>query len=80
MPSPEADIQAVFKPHVPSSIADSFPSTAISSGHEWSDTDKPKILIVGAGIGGLLLGNLLRKAGCQFLIIEKAKELKPLGI
>ncbi|KAF9300973.1 hypothetical protein BGZ74_007294 [Mortierella antarctica] len=79
MPSPEADIQAMFKPHVPSSIADSFPSTAISSGHEWSDTVKPKILIVGAGIGGLLLGNLLHKAGCQFLIIEKANELKPLG-
>ncbi|KAF9337521.1 hypothetical protein BG006_004347 [Podila minutissima] len=79
MPSPEADIQTMFKPHVPSPIAHSFPSTAISSGHEWSDTDKPKILIVGAGIGGLLLGNLLRKAGCQFLIIEKAKELKPLG-
>ncbi|KAG0099493.1 hypothetical protein BGZ93_007369 [Podila epicladia] len=78
MSSSDNDIQAMFKPHIPPLIADCFLSTAISS-HEWADTDKPKVLIVGAGIGGLLLGNLLRKSGCQFLIVEKAKELKPLG-
>ncbi|KAG0083717.1 hypothetical protein BGZ92_010536 [Podila epicladia] len=40
---------------------------------------KPKVLIVGAGIGGLMLGNLLQKGGIDFQILEKSKEIKPLG-
>ncbi|KFH66160.1 hypothetical protein MVEG_08261 [Podila verticillata NRRL 6337] len=39
----------------------------------------PKVLIVGAGIGGLMLGNFLQKGGIDFLILERAKEVKPLG-
>ncbi|KAG0023641.1 hypothetical protein BGZ81_008050 [Podila clonocystis] len=40
---------------------------------------KPKVLIVGAGIGGLMLAFLLKKGGVPFLIIERASEVKPLG-
>ncbi|KAF9158791.1 hypothetical protein DFQ26_007255 [Actinomortierella ambigua] len=37
------------------------------------------VLIAGAGIAGLSLGVMLKKAGIQFTILEKASELKPLG-
>ncbi|KAF9320555.1 hypothetical protein BG003_005738 [Podila horticola] len=40
---------------------------------------KPKVLIVGAGIEGLMLGNLLHKGNIPSLIFERAKEVKPLG-
>lgn len=44
-----------------------------------TDDGKPKVLIVGAGIGGLTLGILLLKAGVPFEIYERTKEVKPLG-
>ncbi|KAG0259686.1 hypothetical protein DFQ27_003934 [Actinomortierella ambigua] len=37
------------------------------------------VLIVGAGLGGIMLANLLEKAGISYLIIEKAQKVKPLG-
>ncbi|KAF9367894.1 hypothetical protein CPB97_005175, partial [Podila verticillata] len=40
---------------------------------------KPKVLIVGAGLGGLMLGNLLQKGGIPYDIYERAHEVKPLG-
>ncbi|KAG0325826.1 hypothetical protein BG000_001654 [Podila horticola] len=40
---------------------------------------KPKVLIVGAGIGGMMLAFLLKKGGVPFLVIERAAEVKPLG-
>lgn len=46
---------------------------------ERENLKKPKVLIVGAGIGGLTLGNLLQKGGIPYLIVERAKEVKPLG-
>ncbi|KAG0331369.1 hypothetical protein BG004_001696 [Podila humilis] len=46
---------------------------------EWANMDKPKVLIVGAGIGGLMLGQLLHRGGIPFEIFERAKEVKPLG-
>ncbi|KAG0332849.1 hypothetical protein BG004_001072 [Podila humilis] len=46
---------------------------------EWANMKKPKVLIVGAGIGGLMLGQLLHKGGVPFEIFERAKEVKPLG-
>ncbi|KAF9282364.1 hypothetical protein BGZ74_002161 [Mortierella antarctica] len=39
----------------------------------------PKILIAGAGIGGLTLGLLLKKANIDFEILEQKAEIKPLG-
>ncbi|KAF9105841.1 hypothetical protein BGX29_011244 [Mortierella sp. GBA35] len=40
---------------------------------------KPKVLIVGAGMGGLTLGILLQKADIPYDIFERAFEVKPLG-
>ncbi|KAK3817829.1 MAG: hypothetical protein J3R72DRAFT_480147 [Linnemannia gamsii] len=40
---------------------------------------RPKVLIVGAGLGGLTLGMLLHKANIPFEIYERATEVKPLG-
>lgn len=39
----------------------------------------PKVMIVGAGIAGLLLGILLDKAGVPFHIYERSATIKPLG-
>ncbi|KAG0050744.1 hypothetical protein BGZ83_004491 [Gryganskiella cystojenkinii] len=47
-----------------------------------ASTNKPEaltVLIVGAGIGGLLLGGLLEKAGVSYRIFERAATVKPLG-
>ncbi|KAG0331848.1 hypothetical protein BG000_010548 [Podila horticola] len=41
--------------------------------------DKPKVLIVGAGIGGLTLGILLKKGGIPFEIYDRSKEIRSLG-
>ncbi|KAF9425159.1 hypothetical protein BGZ76_003394, partial [Entomortierella beljakovae] len=38
-----------------------------------------RVLIVGCGIGSLTLGALLEKAGIEYCIFERAKEVKPLG-
>ncbi|KAG0284017.1 hypothetical protein BGZ96_011620 [Linnemannia gamsii] len=40
---------------------------------------RPKVLITGAGLGGLTLGMLLHKANIPFDIYERATEVKPLG-
>lgn len=40
---------------------------------------RPKVLVVGAGLGGMTLGTLLHKAGIPFDIYERASEVKPLG-
>ncbi|KAG0032017.1 hypothetical protein BGZ81_000109 [Podila clonocystis] len=41
--------------------------------------NKPKVIIVGAGLGGITLGILLEKAGIDFEILERAPIVKPLG-
>ncbi|KAG9071664.1 hypothetical protein KI688_005877 [Linnemannia hyalina] len=41
---------------------------------------RPKVLIVGAGLGGLTLGTLLHKANIPFKIYERASEVKPIGL
>ncbi|KAF9435164.1 hypothetical protein BGZ76_006769, partial [Entomortierella beljakovae] len=40
---------------------------------------KPEVLIVGAGIAGLMMGLLLEQIGIQYHIFERAAEVKPLG-
>ncbi|KAG0365590.1 hypothetical protein BGX24_004050, partial [Mortierella sp. AD032] len=42
-------------------------------------TDKPKVLIVGAGLGGLMFGALLEKSGVPYTIFERAAVIRPLG-
>ncbi|KAF9352094.1 hypothetical protein BGX26_010021 [Mortierella sp. AD094] len=44
-----------------------------------NETLKPKVLIVGAGIGGLSLTAILERAGDPYEIFEKERVLKPLG-
>ncbi|KAG0049874.1 hypothetical protein BGZ83_005305 [Gryganskiella cystojenkinii] len=40
---------------------------------------KPHVLIVGGGIGGLMLGVLLERAGIPYTIFERSPEVRPLG-
>ena len=44
-----------------------------------SSNDKPTVLIVGAGLGGLMLGALLEKSNVPYIIFERAAMVKPLG-
>lgn len=46
---------------------------------EREELKKPKVMIVGAGIGGVTLALLLLKANIPFSLFERAKEVKPLG-
>ncbi|KFH66083.1 hypothetical protein MVEG_08184 [Podila verticillata NRRL 6337] len=57
----------------------SVPETNNLSAAQQSVPKKPKVLIVGAGLGGLLLGILLMKGGVDFEIVERAREVKPIG-
>ncbi|GJJ71460.1 hypothetical protein EMPS_03810 [Entomortierella parvispora] len=41
--------------------------------------DKPTVLIVGAGISGLVLAIVLEKADIPYLVIERATTIRPLG-
>ncbi|KAF9184637.1 hypothetical protein BGZ51_003221 [Haplosporangium sp. Z 767] len=42
-------------------------------------TERPKVLIVGAGLGGTTLAILLEKAGVPYDVYERAAEVKTLG-
>ncbi|KAK3830616.1 MAG: hypothetical protein J3R72DRAFT_495925 [Linnemannia gamsii] len=44
-----------------------------------STNDKPTVLIVGAGLGGLIFGALLEKQGLPYAIFERASAAKPIG-
>ncbi|KAF9079842.1 hypothetical protein BGX27_005901, partial [Mortierella sp. AM989] len=39
----------------------------------------PDVLIIGAGLGGLMLGAVLEKADISYHIFERAAEVRPLG-
>ncbi|KAF9320282.1 hypothetical protein BG003_006672 [Podila horticola] len=52
-----------------------MPTTA----EELEAVNKSSVLISGGGIGGLTLALLLHKANIPFLVLERAKEIKPLG-
>ncbi|KAF9899616.1 hypothetical protein BX616_002931 [Lobosporangium transversale] len=40
---------------------------------------QPSVIIVGAGLGGLLLGALLERIDVPYQIFERAREIRPLG-
>lgn len=61
------------------SVDESVTSEPESDIEPEADNGRPKVLIVGAGLGGLMLGNLLRIAGVRYDIFEFTKEVKPLG-
>ncbi|KAI7825300.1 hypothetical protein BC939DRAFT_448464 [Gamsiella multidivaricata] len=44
-----------------------------------SKVPKMHVLIVGGGIGGLMLGLMLERAGIDYQILERSPELRPLG-
>ncbi|KAF9278110.1 hypothetical protein BGZ68_008769 [Mortierella alpina] len=44
-----------------------------------TDRPRPEVLIVGAGLSGLLLGILLERADIPYNIYERAPKVKPLG-
>ncbi|KAF9378065.1 hypothetical protein BGX21_003005 [Mortierella sp. AD011] len=50
-----------------------------SSIHYTSNPSNPKIIIAGAGLGGLTLAILLEKASIDYEILERATTLKPIG-
>ncbi|KAG0090463.1 hypothetical protein BGZ93_007368 [Podila epicladia] len=80
MSASEPEIQFELKPPP---VAEVYISTAKPkpplTDEEWADLEKPKVLIVGAGIGGLMLGNFLQKGGIPFQIFERMDIVKPLG-
>lgn len=41
---------------------------------------KPTVLIVGAGLGGLMLGALLEKIDIPYIIFERTSLIRPLGM
>lgn len=41
---------------------------------------KPEVAIIGAGIGGLLLGQLMEQIDVPYHIYERATTVKPLGM
>ncbi|KAF9151009.1 hypothetical protein BG015_007181 [Linnemannia schmuckeri] len=51
--------------------------------HKWdgkvTHAKRPKVLIVGGGLGGLALGAVLQRSGTPYEIFERATEIKPLG-
>ncbi|KAF9120511.1 hypothetical protein BGW39_011311 [Mortierella sp. 14UC] len=55
------------------------PAIAITHGRSDMHARRSKVLIVGAGLGGLTLGMLSHKANIPFEIYERATQVKPLG-
>jgi 2-polyprenyl-6-methoxyphenol hydroxylase-like FAD-dependent oxidoreductase len=44
-----------------------------------TNEQRPTVLIVGAGLGGVMLGALLEKANVPYTILERASTVRSLG-
>ncbi|KAF9557401.1 hypothetical protein EC968_007632 [Mortierella alpina] len=62
-----------------SDYQDEFFDPTLLLGDSGDDRDEFHVLISGAGIGGLMLANLLEAAGISYEIIERCKEMKAYG-
>ena len=47
--------------------------------HQGVECDRPRVLIAGAGLGGIMTAILLGRAGIPYDIFERAREIKPIG-
>jgi hypothetical protein len=78
--NPNEAEQIVPEPPVPEPV---YVSTAKPrpplTPEELENSKKPKVIIVGAGLGGLTLAILLHKANIPFDVYERAREVIPLG-
>lgn len=54
-------------------------STTIEGSTARTSDEPPRVLIAGAGLGGLFLGILLERAGIPYEIFERSTEMRPLG-
>ena len=71
-----------MNPHRARKPVDEFDDTPIKFPSQLppkSDGKNPNVIIVGAGLAGLLLAILLDKAGIPYQIYERAASVKPLG-
>ncbi|KAG0282527.1 hypothetical protein BGZ96_000381 [Linnemannia gamsii] len=55
------------------------PAVTFKHERELMFAKRPKVLIVGAGLGGLTLGAILQKSDIPYDIFERAPKVKPLG-
>lgn len=72
-----------MNPHRAHKPVDEFDDTPIKYPSQLppnSDGKNPRVIIVGAGLGGLFLAILLDKAGIPYDIYERASSVKPLGM
>ena len=72
-----------MNPHRARKPADEFDDSPIKYPSQLppkSHGKSPNVMIVGAGLGGLLLAILLDKAGIPYEIYERAPSVKPLGM
>lgn len=44
------------------------------------DSKPPHVMIVGAGLGGLMLAILLERMGVSYAVYERSAEVRPLGM
>lgn len=67
---------------IPSPDSSSFDLQLTTSpfSYNMSTNDKPTVIIVGAGLGGLMMGALFEKSGVPYTIFERAVAVKPLGM
>lgn len=54
-------------------------STTIEETTARKSDESPRVLIAGAGLGGLFLGIQLERAGIPYEIFERSTEMRPLG-
>lgn len=42
-------------------------------------TEGPKVIIAGAGLGGLTMALLLERGGIEYQVLERSQKIRPLG-